>query len=65
MWLHIDGAYGAGFAILPEHKWLTNGWSEAGFHRRQSAQKPFRSARFQRALRARSRALAPRLYTRA
>jgi aromatic-L-amino-acid/L-tryptophan decarboxylase len=29
MWLHIDGAYGAGFAILPEYKWLTNGWSEA------------------------------------
>ena len=29
MWLHIDGAYGAGFAILPEHKWLTNGWAEA------------------------------------
>jgi aromatic-L-amino-acid/L-tryptophan decarboxylase len=29
MWLHIDGAYGAGFAILPENKWLTNGWDEA------------------------------------
>ena len=29
MWLHIDGAYGAGFAILPENKSLTNGWSEA------------------------------------
>ena len=29
MWLHIDGAYGAGFAILPENKWLTSGWSEA------------------------------------
>jgi aromatic-L-amino-acid/L-tryptophan decarboxylase len=29
MWLHIDGAYGAGFAILPEDKSLTNGWSEA------------------------------------
>jgi aromatic-L-amino-acid decarboxylase len=29
MWLHIDGAYGAGFAILPENKLLTNGWSEA------------------------------------
>ena len=29
MWLHIDGAYGAGFAILPENKWLTNGWREA------------------------------------
>jgi len=29
MWLHIDGAYGAGFAILPENKSLTSGWSEA------------------------------------
>src|SRR6266446_755234 len=29
MWLHIDGAYGAGFAILPEKKSLTDGWSEA------------------------------------
>ncbi len=29
MWLHIDGAYGAGFAILPENKWLTKGWGEA------------------------------------
>jgi aromatic-L-amino-acid/L-tryptophan decarboxylase len=29
MWLHIDGAYGAGFAILPENKPLTNGWSDA------------------------------------
>jgi aromatic-L-amino-acid decarboxylase len=29
MWLHIDGAYGAGFAILPENKSLTNGWCEA------------------------------------
>ncbi len=29
MWLHIDGAYGAGFAILPENKALTNNWSEA------------------------------------
>lgn len=29
MWLHIDGAYGAGFAILPENKSLTLGWSEA------------------------------------
>ncbi len=29
MWLHIDGAYGAGFAILPENKWLTSGWREA------------------------------------
>ena len=29
MWLHIDGAYGAGLAILPEYKWVTAGWSEA------------------------------------
>ena len=29
VWLHIDGAYGAGFAILPENKWLANGWREA------------------------------------
>jgi aromatic-L-amino-acid/L-tryptophan decarboxylase len=29
MWLHIDGAYGAGFAILSENKSLTVGWSEA------------------------------------
>jgi aromatic-L-amino-acid decarboxylase len=29
MWFHIDGAYGAGFAILPENKSLTDGWREA------------------------------------
>src|SRR5438132_8471781 len=29
MWLHIDGAYGAGFAILSECKSLTDGWSDA------------------------------------
>jgi aromatic-L-amino-acid/L-tryptophan decarboxylase len=29
MWFHIDGAYGAGFAILPECKSLTDGWSDA------------------------------------
>jgi aromatic-L-amino-acid decarboxylase len=29
IWLHIDGAYGAGFALLPEQKWVTEGWSEA------------------------------------
>src|SRR6266404_4293725 len=29
MWLHIDGAYGAGLALLPECKWVTTGWSEA------------------------------------
>src|SRR6266446_5525853 len=29
MWLHIDGAYGAGLALLPECKWITAGWNEA------------------------------------
>lgn len=29
MWLHVDGAYGGGFAILPEYEWITNGWSDA------------------------------------
>ncbi len=29
MWLHIDAAYGGGFAILPEYKWIIEGWSEA------------------------------------
>src|SRR5262249_17930199 len=29
MWLHIDGAYGGGFALLPDFKWITAGWSEA------------------------------------
>src|SRR5438874_11717760 len=29
LWLHIDGAYGAGFAILLEKQSLTDGWSEA------------------------------------
>jgi aromatic-L-amino-acid decarboxylase len=29
LWLHIDGAYGAGLALLPECKWVTAGWSEA------------------------------------
>jgi aromatic-L-amino-acid/L-tryptophan decarboxylase len=29
MWVHIDGAYGAGFAILPDNNALTRGWSEA------------------------------------
>jgi aromatic-L-amino-acid decarboxylase len=28
LWLHIDGAYGAGLALLPECKWVTAGWSE-------------------------------------
>src|SRR5436305_4879201 len=29
MWLHIDGAYGAGLALLPECNWVTAGWNEA------------------------------------
>ena len=29
IWLHIDGAYGAGAALLPEFEWLTNGWAAA------------------------------------
>ena len=29
MWLHIDGAYGGGLALLPECKSVTAGWSEA------------------------------------
>ncbi len=29
MWLHVDAAYGGGFAILPEYKGITEGWSEA------------------------------------
>lgn len=28
MWLHIDAAYGGGLALLPEHKWVTDGWAE-------------------------------------
>src|SRR5438128_247030 len=29
MWLHIDGAYGAGLALLPECKSIAAGWNEA------------------------------------
>ncbi len=29
MWLHIDAAYGGGLALLPECKWVTEGWNEA------------------------------------
>ena len=29
MWLHIDGAYGGGFAMLPEYKWVSKGWEVA------------------------------------
>ena len=29
MWLHIDGAYGGGFAIVPEYESLNKGWELA------------------------------------
>jgi aromatic-L-amino-acid decarboxylase len=29
IWLHVDAAYGGGFAILPEYKWIAEGWAEA------------------------------------
>ena len=29
MWLHVDAAYGGGFALLPEFEWITEGWSKA------------------------------------
>ena len=29
MWLHIDGAYGGAFAMLPEYKWVSRGWEMA------------------------------------
>jgi aromatic-L-amino-acid decarboxylase len=29
IWLHIDGAYGAGLALLRDCNWITAGWSEA------------------------------------
>src|SRR6266853_1246481 len=29
MWLHIDGAYGGGFVMLPEFESLAEGWNEA------------------------------------
>jgi aromatic-L-amino-acid decarboxylase len=29
MWLHIDGAYGGAFALVPEYKWVTKGWEMA------------------------------------
>src|SRR6202166_5110246 len=29
MWLHIDGAYGAGVALLPELEAMNEGWNEA------------------------------------
>src|SRR4051812_16655330 len=29
MWLHIDAAYGGGLALLPECKWVTDGFDQA------------------------------------
>ncbi len=29
IWLHIDAAYGGGLALLPEAKWVTEGWELA------------------------------------
>jgi aromatic-L-amino-acid decarboxylase len=29
IWLHIDGAYGAGLALLPEHRDIISGWDAA------------------------------------
>src|SRR5947207_2399312 len=29
MWLHIDCAYGGAFAMLPEYKWVSEGWEMA------------------------------------
>ena len=29
MWLHIDAAYGGGFAMVPEYEWVKNGWDMA------------------------------------
>src|ERR1051326_5428106 len=29
IWLHVDAAYGGGFALLPELKWISDGWTAA------------------------------------
>jgi aromatic-L-amino-acid decarboxylase len=29
MWLHIDAAYGGGFAMVPEYEWISKGWDVA------------------------------------
>src|SRR5438132_7774801 len=29
MWLHIDGAYGGAFSMVPEYKWVSIGWEMA------------------------------------
>src|SRR5262249_31088277 len=30
IWLHVDGAYGGGFAILPPYEWVAGWWRDAG-----------------------------------
>ena len=65
VWLHIDAAYGGGLALLPEAR-LGDGRLEDGrLARDQSAQDALCALRFQRALCARHRAVARRLYARA
>src|ERR1043166_7412240 len=29
LWLHIDAAYGGGFAMVPEYRWIRDGWEMA------------------------------------
>ena len=29
LWLHVDAAYGGGFAMLPEYRWVTKSWELA------------------------------------
>ena len=29
IWLHIDAAYGGGFAMVPQYEWITEGWELA------------------------------------
>jgi aromatic-L-amino-acid decarboxylase len=29
IWLHVDAAYGGGFAMVPEYEWITKGWELA------------------------------------
>jgi aromatic-L-amino-acid decarboxylase len=29
IWLHIDAAYGGGFAMVPEYEWISKGWELA------------------------------------
>src|SRR5215831_1697757 len=29
IWLHVDAAYGGGFAMLPEYRWISKNWERA------------------------------------